>query len=33
MARQRTQENDMEAKRYGLLGGICIALGMAVWTF
>lgn len=33
MARQRTQESDVEAKRYGLLSGICIVLGAAVWTF
>jgi hypothetical protein len=32
-ARQRTLEEDVQAKRYGLLSGVCLLLGAAVWTF
>lgn len=32
-ARQRVLEEDVQAKRYGMLSGVCLLLGMAVWTF
>jgi hypothetical protein len=32
-ARRRVQEEDVQAKRYGMLSGVCLLLGAAVWTF
>lgn len=32
-AKQRVMEEDVQTRRYGLLSGICILLGVAVWTF
>lgn len=32
-SRRRVLEEDVQAKRYGMLSGICVLLGVAVWTF
>lgn len=32
-ARRRVLEEDVQAKRYGMLSGVCMLLGVVVWTF
>ena len=32
-ARRRVEEEDVQTRRYGILSGICLLLGVAVWTF